>query len=64
MLKKAEYKCDVCNLSDWLGAPITLELHHIDGVNTNNETLNLQVLCPNCHSQTDNFRAKNIKKKI
>jgi 5-methylcytosine-specific restriction endonuclease McrA len=64
MLKKAEYKCDVCNLSDWLGAPITLELHHIDGVNTNNETLNLQVLCPNCHSQTDNFRAKNINNKL
>lgn len=64
MLKKAEYRCDICNLSDWLGEPITLELHHIDGVNTNNETLNLQVLCPNCHSQTDNFRAKNINNKL
>lgn len=63
VLKKAEYRCELCNLSDWLGAPITLEVHHIDGVNNNNETSNLQVLCPNCHSQTDNFRAKNIKRK-
>lgn len=64
MLKKAEYKCELCNLSDWLGEPITLELHHIDGVNTNNDTPNLQVLCLNCHSQTDNFRAKNINNKL
>lgn len=63
MLKKAEYRCDICNLSDWLGAPITLEVHHIDGVNNNNVASNLQVLCPNCHSQTDNFRSKNIKRK-
>jgi 5-methylcytosine-specific restriction endonuclease McrA len=61
MLKKSEYKCGVCNLSDWLDLPITLELHHIDGVNTNHEISNLIVLCPNCHSQTDNFRAKNKK---
>jgi 5-methylcytosine-specific restriction endonuclease McrA len=61
MLKKAEYRCSICNLSDWLGLPITLELHHIDGINTNNEISNLQIVCPNCHSQTDNFRAKNKK---
>lgn len=64
MLKNAEYKCEICNLSDWLDGPITLELHHIDGNNKNNKTDNLQIVCPNCHSQTDNFRAKNIKKKI
>jgi 5-methylcytosine-specific restriction endonuclease McrA len=63
MLKKAEYKCGVCNLSDWLDLPITLELHHIDGVKTNHEISNFIVLCPNCHSQTDNFRAKNKKNK-
>ena len=64
ILKKAEYRCDICNISDWLGGPITLEIHHIDGVNNNNVAANLQVLCPNCHSQTDNFRAKNINNKL
>ena len=55
--------CELCNTSEWLGSPITLEIHHIDGNNKNNELSNLQILCPNCHSQTDNYRAKNIKKK-
>jgi 5-methylcytosine-specific restriction endonuclease McrA len=55
--------CELCNTSEWLGSPITLEVHHIDGNNKNNELPNLQILCPNCHSQTDNYRAKNIKKK-
>jgi len=55
--------CELCNTSEWLGSPITLEIHHIDGNNKNNELKNLQILCPNCHSQTDNYRAKNIKKK-
>ena len=55
--------CELCNTSEWLGSAITLEIHHIDGNNKNNELSNLQILCPNCHSQTDNYRAKNIKKK-
>jgi hypothetical protein len=56
--------CELCNTSEWLGSAITLEIHHIDGNNKNNDLKNLQILCPNCHSQTDNYRAKNIKKKI
>ena len=55
--------CELCNTSEWLDNPITLEIHHIDGNNKNNELKNLQILCPNCHSQTDNYRAKNIKNK-
>lgn len=50
------YKCDVCGVSEWCGKPITLQLHHIDGDHLNNSLENLQVLCPNCHSQTSNFR--------
>ena len=53
------YRCAVCNISEWNGKPITLELNHINGVNTDNTILNLELLCPNCHSQTDNFRGKN-----
>ena len=58
-----EHKCEYCNNKEWLGNPIPLELHHIDGDNTNNKLENLQILCPNCHTMTDNYRGKNIGKK-
>lgn len=56
------YKCEMCGITDWLNKPITLEIHHIDGDQMNNVLENLQLLCPNCHSQTDNWRGKNIDK--
>jgi len=39
------------------------ECHHIDGDKTNNILENLQLLCPNCHSQTNTFRGRNINGK-
>ena len=54
-------KCECCGLSEWNGLPIPLELHHIDGDRTNHKLDNLQILCLNCHAQTETFRAKNIK---
>jgi hypothetical protein len=59
-----ENKCEVCELSVWLGQPIKLELHHIDGDRNNNSIENLQVLCPNCHSYTENYKGKNIRKLV
>lgn len=56
-----EYKCECCGLSNWLDKSIPLELHHVDGDNTNNTIDNLKILCPNCHALTDNYRGKNIK---
>lgn len=50
-----ENKCDICGLTSWLDKPIVLQLHHIDGNPNNNSLENLQLLCPNCHSQTDNY---------
>ena len=58
------HKCENCQLSEWLGKPITLEVHHKDGDHQNNELKNLQLLCPNCHSYTDNWRGKNINTEI
>jgi 5-methylcytosine-specific restriction endonuclease McrA len=54
-------KCEVCGLTSWLKKPINLELHHKDGNSKNHKLNNLVLLCPNCHSQTDTFRAKNRK---
>lgn len=56
-------KCENCGLEEWLGQPINLEVHHIDGDRTNNDLKNLQLLCPNCHSYTFNFRKGNNKKR-
>lgn len=36
-----------------------LQIHHIDGNRTNNSIKNLQVLCPNCHSLTNNWMNHN-----
>lgn len=56
------HKCESCGLSEWMGKKITLEVHHIDGNSLNNELDNLQLLCPNCHSMTDNWKGRGIKK--
>ena len=52
--------CVKCNLTKWLDSDIPLELHHINGDKFDNRIENLQLLCPNCHSFTDNYRAKNM----
>ena len=53
-----EYKCECCGISEWNGKPLTLQLHHINGIHNDNRLSNLQLLCPNCHSQTENFGTK------
>ena len=57
-LKKKQ--CEVCELTEWLGNPIPLELDHIDGNKHNNNLSNLRILCPNCHALTPTYRTKNI----
>lgn len=56
-----ENKCEICGITEWMGKPISLQLHHNDGDRNNNQLSNLRILCPNCHSQTDTFAGKNIK---
>lgn len=57
-------KCGIIGHKGWMDEDITIELHHIDGCRSNNKLSNLQMLCPNCHSQTHNYRnkKKNLKK--
>ena len=55
-----ERKCEMCGNTHWCSYLIPLELHHINGIKTDNRLENLQMLCPNCHALTDNYRGKNI----
>lgn len=59
-----EYKCEQCGIYEWNNAEIRLQVHHIDGDHLNNELNNLQLLCPNCHSQTDTFAGKKNKRGV
>jgi Zn finger protein HypA/HybF involved in hydrogenase expression len=59
-----EHKCYQCNNSIWNNKPIPIQLHHINGQNTDNRLENLTILCPNCHAQTDNYSSKNVKMQI
>ena len=54
-----ENRCEICGITEWNGKSIECALHHKDGNKHNNKLENLEILCPNCHSQTDNFTSKN-----
>jgi len=54
--------CERCGISEWLAAPLSLALHHINGNGRDNRLENLQFLCPNCHSQTENFAGRNARR--
>ncbi len=56
-------RCDRCDLADWLGEPLSLELHHINGDGQDNRLENLALLCPNCHSQTDSWGGRNSRRR-
>lgn len=65
LLKYKNWKdeCSECKLPPtWNGKPLSLTVDHINGTPFDNTITNLRFLCPNCHSQTDTFGSKNVKK--
>lgn len=52
-------KCSICELTEWLGKPITLHVDHINGINGDNRLENLRIICPNCHQQTETWGKRN-----
>jgi hypothetical protein len=60
LLAERGYKCEECNLIEWMKKPIPLELEHVDGDGKNNVRENLKLLCCNCHAQTPTWRRKKV----
>ena len=51
--------CEVCGQSSVHNDnPLTLQVDHIDGNSDNNVLSNVRLLCPNCHTQTENWGSK------
>ena len=57
--EKRGYHCEVCGIDKHNGKNIVLECDHVDGDHTNNKIDNLRLICPNCHSQSSNYKGKN-----
>lgn len=62
--KLIEYKCKECGIFEWNNKIIILELDHVNGIRNDHRLKNLRLLCPNCHSQTETFRGRNINNGI
>jgi len=60
-----ENKCNECGLPPiWNGKLLVLQLDHINGISTDHRLSNLQLLCPNCHTQTQTFAGKNKEREL
>jgi DNA-binding CsgD family transcriptional regulator len=58
-----EDRCEECGISEWRGRPLSLQLHHVNGNGSDNRLNNLQLLCGNCHSQTDNWGGRGRRRR-
>lgn len=60
LLKEICYECKLKPI--WNNKKLVLQLDHINGISNDNRLINLRLLCPNCHSQTNNFAGKSSNK--
>jgi len=61
LFRKNNASCSVCkwNRRHSVTGKVPLHIDHIDGNVRNNTEDNLRLLCPNCHSLTENFGVLN-----
>lgn len=59
-----ENRCNICRLlPKWNGKPLSLQLDHINGISNDNRLENLQIVCPNCHTQTETYAGRRLRRK-
>ena len=54
-----ENRCERCGISEWRGRPLSMQLHHVNGDRFDNRLENLELICANCHCQTENWGGRN-----
>jgi hypothetical protein len=59
-----ENRCERCGITEWLGEPLSMQLHHVNGDGTDNTLENIRFLCGNCHSQTDTYGGRNGHRRV
>ena len=60
ILHEQEQSCNICKIPQkWNNKFLSFQLDHISGDRRDESRKNLQMICPNCHSQTDTYCGKN-----
>ena len=59
LMDKYNNKCSKCGWGEKnpVSNTVCLDIHHIDGNAKNNVLLNVDILCPNCHSLTPTYKS-------
>lgn len=60
LLEQQSNACARCGmLNEWMGEPLMFILDHIDGNAGNNHPSNVRLICSNCDSQLETYKARN-----
>lgn len=60
ILNKQDGECAICHMPPiWNGMELRFILDHFDGDASNDSEDNLRLICPNCDSQLDTYKARN-----